>query len=828
MYRAIRDLARSWRFTSMTLLLIVASVSISGGVSTFVAGYFLRVLPIPRPGEIVAFRWSDSGSSSGLGIREWHGDEKSFVFPYQAYDAMRNADERLDNLIAFTGIGEEGTAIILKHDNSPTSTVIGEAVSGNYFSSLSVAPARGRLIFNDSERAEVPSIVISNSLWLQGFGGDPNVIGRSVYLNGNIYAVVGVAGKRFSGLLRNVSCDFWVPIKDWPETRAAGYDPGSWRFLLAVRDPSHGGGEQLALIATNTLRALVTSFTGDSDGSSASKLTVQAVKGMRGFSGRDSGWSSYLQLLALLAATFQVVCCAGLMLLNLARSKVREPRIAISVALGMTPKQLVLSFSEEALVIGCVGTVLSWPLSLGIDTFTSRTIGSIAKSSGVTIAGAGFTWISLVPPAILVMTTIVVASLYPLLKALRVSPGVLMRRTLSTGNRGGSMFLGEGLLFLQIIIATVVLLVGAQCIGNAIRLARIPLGYSPTNVVTMDVELQGNTVGSEGRIGEYEAMEDKLQGLRGVSQTSFSSLVMLGGKDMKIPISHLDQDKIKTDPTSINLVTKSFMEVMDVKLVRGRYFQESDMATHSRAAIVNEAFARSAFYSLDAIGKKFGLGNATSFDVVGITKDVLYEGPDKGAVPIVYLPYKRLPGVVSHIPWGVYVEIKTVGKTAFTASDVLNDIRSIDSTAVLSSYNDQQNLVRDSVAPEEVLGKVCVLLSVCVGVVTFISLYGMQVQRIEGMLRAIAIKCALGASRLEVIRIMLRGTVAVAALGFLCGMGVFVVFSRLALSVVLRAGASSSSQVFLVFCALMGFSFVSIYGPIRRVLRRNVMETLRE
>jgi ABC-type lipoprotein release transport system permease subunit len=640
--------------------------------------------------------------------------------------------------------------------------------------------------------------------------------------------VIGIAPPRFRGLVRHTSCDFWVRLDQWPETVRLRYSPSIWRLYLVARPSSLSALKGEKALLDTVFKSSLCTRSGSQSGCSG-ELEVRWENASRGLSKRSGPWSKYFTLISLLSALLQSAGVSALILLNIARRDAHLDRIALLYALGMGRHHLLKMLLKEVALLSAVGALLSWPLSYGVLRLFLMAIQPIMLRTGLQIEVPTMSATGLMLSSLVILGTVcmgeVITSMPLFTTVPRMNSGST-RKLFTIGNmRYG---LRDIIVAVQMTTTTLVLLLSWQIISTALRLAAYPLGYNTDGLTVMSLDLQDAAVPRNDRVDIYQQLVRSLEGRTDVRSASFSSLLMLSGKDMKIPISYSESRGIETAPTSIALVSERYFDTLRIGFSHGRAFLNDDMTTNSRAAIVNLAFANSYFHSSNVVGKTFGLGGGTtSFEIVGVVNDALYVSPTEAPEPLVYLPHTRLPGIIAGLPWGMYVEVRMNGEAKLTRMEMVDYVRGLASRATISDFARQKDVVYEATAPQRILAELCLLLACSVIVVTLIGVYGLQSERVSSMGRSIAIRLAIGASRTSIIYVVLYRSLLVTLVGVALGSFCFAYIHTSPFWKVLQLGNMTASSVPVLCGTLMLILISGSIGPIRRAVTIKPASALR-
>jgi predicted permease len=806
---AVRMLARNRGFTIVAVLTLALGIGVNTALFSVANAVLLEPLPFPAPQQLVALYESRlefvRASISYPNFLDWQRDNRTFT----SLAAFREDDFNL------TGVGEA------EH-------IRGGMVSADFFSVLGLTPAAGRFFTrNDDRIGGAPVAVISAGLWNRKFGAAPDVIGKSIFLDGTDYTIVGVLPPSFRLRLQNLaeSNEVYVPIGQWT-------DP-------VFRDRSAG----LGMKAIGRLKPGVTLEQARADMDSiASQLAETYPKedkdsGVTVMSLKESMIGEVKPFLFVLLAAVGfvlLIACVNVANLVLARSTGRVREFAIRSALGASARRVLRQLLTEstllALAGGALGLLLaSWTLQ-GVLGLVSETL---PRAQDVHLDGR----VLFFTLAISLLSGI----LFGLAPALKASQPDL-QNTLKEGGRGasGSRHRAQGILVVTEMALAVVLLIGAGLMLRSLsRLWSVNPGFEPHHVLIFHVALppaMDNASPASIRAALLE-LHDSLATIPGVQSISLLRGSVPMWEDSEDPFwipgrpkPQSDNDK---DWSIWSEVEPDYLRVMGIPLVRGRFFTSADTESAPRVVVVDEDFVAKYFPGEDPIGKMIvddyvGPAPAT---IVGVVRHLKQWGlDDKEAMHAeFYLPFRQIPDkYMSRASRSTTVVLRADGAPLALAPGIRRDIQQMNSEEVMFSPRTMDDIVYN----QSVLAQrfSMILLGVFAGVALLLAsvgIYGVVSYIVAQRTREIGIRIALGARQSDVLRWVLGEGARMALIGVAVGVAGAFALTRLMTKLLYNVSATDPLTFLGVAILLTLVALAACYIPARRAMRVDPIVALR-
>jgi putative ABC transport system permease protein len=811
---AVRRLLRARGFTLAASLTIALGVGANSAIFSVINAVLLRPpVAVSQPDRLVGVYTSDYsgpayGSSSFADVADFGAqgaDVFSGVLGFSPRPAAVGSDENLERVAV-------------------------EVVTDNYFQVLGAQLTLGRP-FGPEQRVVggEPVAIISHALWQRRFASDPAVVGKTLRMNAREFTIMGVAPAGFAGSLRGLVDDVWVPA-------ALGSYVGMSRDLLTQRGDRSAfvyarlkpdvsieqAQARMKVVAKQMTAAYPDTWTDVSrQGRRISLLPEAQTRVPPQVRGPALGFAA---LLMVTVALVLLVCCANVAGLLLARATGRLKEVGIRISLGASRGRIIRQMLIESVLLAALGGVVGTVAAI----WAGRALAAVGTPSQIPVPVS----LDLTPDYRVLWFTLAVTLLtglvFGLAPALRASRAdvVSALKTDTPGLRlGGRRFSLQGALVVGQVSLSTLLLVGALLFLRTLSAAaRIDPGFRVDDMLLLDISPRP---GEEGRTNPEQialAARDRIAAIPGVTRVSWASNVPLG-LDMGrrgVSVQGYHPRDGEDMEFHFSVVGPRYFETMEVPLTRGRGFTDLDRDGAPLVVVVNEAFAKRFWGNADPIGKRISIGgqNGPWREVVGVARDGKYVSISESPRPFVYYPQLQAPD-------GITLHVRTAGDPLRLLSAVRREVATVAPTWMIERPRTLEEHIGASLLPQRIAAGILGAFGVVALLLAAVGLYGVVAFAVAQRTREIGIRVALGAQSGEVLSLMLRQGMRLAAIGLAVGISLAIVAARLVSGFLLGAGAADP-LVFLVAAVTLALvTAVASYVPARRAARVDPMVALR-
>ncbi len=795
----LSKLLRKPAFTVFSVLILGLGIGVNTSIFSAVNAVLLRPLPYRTPEQLVM-----------LYERNLKGDKtKEPVSPGNYVDWTQQAG-------SFEEIGASASMTFNLTGSGEPESLIGYRLTSNFFQMLGTPALTGRT-FQPGEPEDTFPVVLSYRLWQRRFGGQQNIVGQAVTLNGRPHTVIGVMPRDFQ--YPSLDTELWV-IMRIPPQQQANRDA---RLLRVVGRLKPGvsfaqGQTEMNSVAARLAEAYPASNTG---------WDVQMIPLHKEFVGDVS---VYMFLLLGAAGLVLLIACINITSLFLVRAASRQKEIAIRASLGASRTRIIGSLLIEgglvAFLGGIVGLLFAWRAREALVSFFPQTISNlqIPRVASLPLDGRVFAFMFL-----LCAITTLVFGLLPAVQSSNPDLQSFMKEGVKGSSGGFTSRRFRSFLIVSEVALAFALMIGAGLLIKSFRQIRqINLGFDPDRVLTLRVQLPAYKYKeAHQRIGFYNQTLQRIGSLPGVESVGISNYLPLSGWYNTLPIvieGRPPESPGQEPEIDYRVISPSYFSTMKIPLFKGRYFADADNDTAPRVIIINDTMARRYWPGEDPIGRRMKVAeeNEDWRTVVGVVGDVKHFGPDTDAKPEIYLPYLQEPQPL------IGLAVRTTGEPAAIASSVRSAIYAVDGDQPVSHIMPLGDLVEDAVAPREVS---MILLTVLGGVALLLALlgiYGVLSYSITQRTQEIGIRTALGAQRIDVLKLILGQSLKLVLIGLVAGVAVAAVIIRLFSSLLFGVSATDPLIFVVVTAVLFLTALLASYLPARRASQLDPLRALRE
>jgi len=817
---ATRQLRKSPAFTIAAVVTLGLGIGANTAMFSVMNAVLLRSLPVSEPNRIFYLRvptdQPDGAENTGNG-------DTSFSYP--VFQALRQQHDAFAAVIASVPLAIGKTSIRFGEEPELAE---GEVVSGNFFSGLGVKMARGRSFSEQDEAAQSPVAVLSYQFWTRRFNRDPGVIGKTLYVKGVPQTIIGVSAEDFSGLKRGQGdTDFWIPMQDnvalnaWGQAARDGKTyfslPKWWCLLLTARlAPGVTPAQALARVQPIFEATAYAPIGPPKPGARQVYLSMSAAKGLDQY---VEDYGRPLSLLMALVALVLVIACANVALLLVARNQARQREFSLRLAIGAGRGDLFRQLLMESLLLVVAGGLVAW-------LFAEPATSALAAWSHLETSLRPDTTVLLFTLGVLVAAALAFG-LAPLYDALSVPAGLALKSSTRTGaqDKRKSRF-GRLVVALQIALCVVLLVAAGLLLRTLRNLEHVPLGMRTQGLLVFGVDAPGS-LSTEQKNEFYERLLARLRVLPAVeSATLVENRPGTGWSsnnqayvDGAVP----QTAGTKFAPVRSNNVGPDFFHVMGIPILQGRGVNESDTAKSPRIAVVNETFVRRYLPNQSPLGHQVG-PKGSERTIVGVVGNSKYTGVDEKDVPMMWVPYTQLG------EFGVgemHVEMHVNGEPMSALPNAERAVHEMDPNIPLRDAMTQQEQFDASISSRRLFSRLAVFFGLLAGLLVATGLYGTLAYRVSNRTVEIGVRLAVGAQRGEVLRMVLRESLMLAAVGIVIGLPLALLASRLLRAMLFGVGPNDWLTFAGALLAVVMVAVAAAFVPARRAAGTDPMQALR-
>jgi putative ABC transport system permease protein len=807
---ALRMLRTNTGFTAIAVLALALGIGANTAIFSVANELLLRPLPFPHAEQLVRV-WESYGSPGNTApvsypnFRDWRAWNQSFA-----------------ELAAFSGFSG-----VLTGSGEPLH-LQGVIASANLFRLLGAQPVLGRAFLDQEDQPHAnrgaDSVVISHRLWSEHFGGDPDILGKSLALDGALFTVVGVAAPQFDSHTELSNPDFWVTAAVLAEPT-----PNNPKLTTEERDISFLG-------VMGRLKPGVTIAQAQADMKRVSEMLVQAYpkanpKAGTTIVGLQQTETGDIQpaLLVLLGAAGVVllIACADVGGLVLVRVTRRQREMTVRVAMGAARWRIVRQLLVESLVLAAIGG----GAGLWLASIAARPLGRILGMG----ESAQPAFDSRVLAFCVASATLaaVIFSLAPILHASKTDlMNGLKESSTSAGGSRRQKRLQNAMLIGQMALAMVLLTSAGLLTLSLMRLQKTDLGFEPRQVLTFPVSLPEQRYPQTSRAAFFQDLTERLRLLPGVQSASAGGRIPFRGGTSRTVLDNVAGRDIPLNERRgivFSSVTPDHFRTLRIPVLRGREFTGDDSERSLPVVMINEAAARFYFGTQDPLGKQIqplmwnGSGGTTQpRTIVGIVGNIKSRSVIERPEPYVYWPVPQIPSEAT-----MYVSVRTAGDPMAIAKSAESVLHAIDRDLPMYGANPLPFFIADSLKQPRRNTALVALFAGLALVLSAVGLYGVIAYSVTRRTREIGIRLALGASGTEVLRAFVRQGFVMCAAGIGIGLPGAIAAARGMRSLLLGMSAPEP-WVFAASAGLLAaVALLASFIPARRATNVDPMIALR-
>jgi len=825
----MNHLKQAWRqlilrpgFSATVIVMLALGLGVTTAISSLFYQVLVQPLPVPEPHRLVNLGNTQEGPAAV---------QTSFSYPM--FRDLESQQTMFTGVAAYNGLD---ASLSYEGGAFNASAVV---VSGSYFQVLNLQATVGRLIGpqDESRVDESPVVVLSHALWQSRFGGDPNVVGRTITVNAEPLTVIGVAPEAFAGTELGVRAQIFAPLTmywrlqpNFPR-EAVGNRGFGWVRLFARLRPdvsveqASAGINTLYSVILRDIEAPLRAMPAD-DLPRFLQGQVTLLPGARG-QGSIEGAAQSLALLLGVTLLVLLIVCVNVANLLLVRGASRTGEMAVRESMGASRGRLIAQLLAETAAPVAVGGVLS----VVIAALALRAVAQLLPARLADALTADIGPLAASFAAFATVAALLLCGLFPALRTARTNLSLAMKGYASQalGGHGAGRTRGA-LVTTQIAFAMVLLVLAALFARSLQNVARIELGIDVDSLVSFSVAPRQNGYSPERTAAIYDRIEQELAAQPGVTSAASGAVPLIGGSDFVWTVGVEGFEDRGQVESRFNVVGPSFFSTLSIPVLAGREFNLADTTGAQLVAIVNERFTRDYGLGRDALGKHIQFGGPQALEIVGVVADAAYANV-KAEVPAqLFVPRSASggSGIFSMFGGSAYFYVRANVDPDALLRMIPRVVASIDATLPVGNVITMRRQAQDNVFLDRL---VTILSTSFAGLATLLAasgLYGVLAYGVAQRTRELGLRLALGAEPANLRALVLRQVALWAVIGIAVGGGAAIGFGRLAESLLYGLTAFDVRAVAAAAVTLSLVTLAAAYFPARRASQIAPMDALRD
>ena len=800
----VRMLRKHPGSTAAVIVALALGIGMNSCVFTFVNALLLRPpVGVQRPGELREI-WQHNTKASGMA--------RYMPFSYPDYADLRDHAKSFTGVFAYDGDPEA----ILWSRSGHGEVVHGQFVSGNLFSVIGAGTVLGRAFSAEDDQPSNPRplVILSNAFWRQRVGADANIVGKSITFNGVSFTVIGVAPPHFTGLEVAMAPDFWAPLSMSEQLmhNAGRLTSRDSHFLMVEGRLAPGQTTQSAQAETGVLTAEIAKAHPDSNKDVSSEVyTAAPVPGpYRGYVAAFTG------LLMAVFALVLVIACTNAASLLMVKATGRAREMAIRSALGSGRGRLVRQMTIESLLLSLIAAVASVVLAW----WTSRLLLNLIPANLPISLDIPIDWRVLAFTFFVALVTGVVFGATPALRGTRVDPVHVLKDETPSGSFKKSR-LRTVLMTGEVAVCTLLLFGAALCVRSLLRASSIDPGFDVNNVAIANLDPGALGYNDQKVDAFYRGFSARVRSLPGVVSASYVDHLPLDASREETGIEKATESKKEDDLLRVDVfrVAPGYFATMGVPILKGREFAQSDLDRKTNAVVVNEMLARQLWPGEDPVGQFIKSHDGkTAFQVVGVVKTGKYRTLGEEPVAVMYR---------SELPSSRVLVVRTVGDPRLLLDLLPRAAQQVDANMAATGAQTMRQFMSFPLFSARVTGLLLGFSGILAVVLTWIGLFGVISFAVSQRTREIGVRMALGASRRDVLALVMRQGIYVTAIGLAIGLAAALASARLLAVLLYGIRPDDPATIAGVVLGLATATLLACYIPARRAMSVDPTTALR-
>ena len=819
--------ARLLRFNPVFAAAAILSLTLGIGANTAIFQLLdsvrLRALPVKNPQDIARVKFDRRGSRSGNFSTRYPD------FTFAIWEQIRDNQQGFSNVYAWAPVQFNVSPAGEVHN------VQGLFVSGDFFDTLGVEPALGRLLSRADDRpgCGASGAVLSYSYWQQQYGGRKDALEGKVTINRHPVPIIGVAERGFFGVEVGRGFDVAVPICAEPlingEDSQLKSRIGWWLSVMGRLKPGwtiERAAAQLRAVSPQIFQAALPPEYNPSNVKNFLAAHLTAIPGGAGVSDLRESYEEPLWLMLALAGLVLLIASANLANLMLARASAREKEMAMRMAVGASRGRLIRQLLAESLLLAAASAVFAALLAQNLSRVL---VASLSTQQDPLFVDLATDWRVLGFTTLLAGLTCLLFGLAPAFRATSVAPGIVLKESGRGTTAGGSRFGLRQVLVVSQVALSLMLLIGALLFARSLNnLAKLDPGFQRDGILVVDIDFSARHLAPEARRAFSEELLQRVRGIPGVDAAATAAIVPLSGDGMGHDIlpGETGEPQGEAPVAAFNYVSPGYFETLQTPFLMGHDFDEHDRRGAPNVAVVNEAFIKKFGQGKNPLDVTFRvrkmMKTSTPYHIIGVVKDTKYSDLREGLEPIVYTAKAQNDDAGSD----ALILLRSSAPLAGILSAVKSTAEQADPDADVTFYNLRQ-MIDNGLLRDRLMARLSGFFGVLAVVLAVIGLYGVISYMVARRRNEIGIRMSLGATRGSIVALVLRESLWLLGVGMAIGMVLAVSSSPAASSLLFGLKPYDGTTLLLAVGLLAAVALTASYVPALRASRLDPVEALR-
>jgi predicted permease len=799
---ALRMMRRSPGFTAVAVLSLSLGIGANTAIFSLINTLMLRMLPVREPEQLVEL------------LNRYPGEPRVNAFSWQSYQHYRDHNHVFSDLIGTSG----SSRLNVRSEGFEPETLTGEYVVANFFPVLGVKPAIGRLIGPEDDPVGAGSAVavVSWSYWKNRFDLDPAILGKQIIVENVPVTIIGVTPRAFLGLEVGSKTDVWLPLT--PSGRTTLKLMGRLKPGVSI-EQAHA---EMAVLYQFTIEERAR---GSKD-PLIRQLKIEVEPAGAGFSRLRDQFARPLLLLMAVVGLLLLSACINVASMLLARGAARQREMALRVSLGAGRFRLVRQMLTESLLLSGAGSLLGVYLAyFGAEALVQIMMSGrriIGMPQRIEIQVQLDMHVLLFTAGVALLTG-VLFGLAPAWNAFASAPASSLREIGRASETRSRRVFGKSLVVAQVAFSVVLLSAAGLFVRHLSSLRHLDLGFRRDHVLLVTLDPARSESSRERLSGPYQELLGRLEAIPGVRSATISGVTPISGAGAaRFATVEGHQEKPEDRRyIALNWVAPKYFETLGTPLIAGRDFNFEDQG-RPRVAIVNLAMARHYFADGNPIGRHVTLdGDDRPYEIVGMVGDAKYYEIREATPRTIYFNMFQDGRVFSQFVLGTHID------PAAVVPGVRHALRDVLKTVPLVRVTTLADQVDASIVTERLIATLSGLFGALGSVLTAIGIYGLLAYTVARRINEIGIRMVLGATRNDVIRMVLGDALGMVCVGLAIGAPITYWGKSFAASLIQDLPVKSAAPIAFGAATMTAVALLAAYVPARRAAGVDPMEALR-